>query len=262
MELKNEPLKYLYILVRIPKSGSQTLRKMVHKSFVGSSHFSLPRLDIDQNVDRSLTESFRRNRRLLKGMSAYGALTEKGMWKKISAKAKSGDIISGHIACGRADLPGWGLRYVTLMRDPIERMVSEYFYTREGYLKRQSVRKIYLKGRPEAAAKGSFSDYLEYLCFHKERYANPATAYVTGSRTHLDPFEFLKQNYFHFGVLEAVGTFAQQLAEKTNTEPSEFWVNKTKTRSKYELSDKDRELLGLLLDKDISLYEEAKESIM
>ena len=74
MELKNEILKYIYILVRIPKSGSQTLREMVHKSFVGSSHFRLPRLDIDQNVDRSLTESSRRNRRLLKGVSASGAL--------------------------------------------------------------------------------------------------------------------------------------------------------------------------------------------
>jgi len=254
--------KYLYILVRIPKCGSQTLREMVGQGAAGSSLFRLPQLDIEPDVNRGVVKRLRQQRRMLKGVSAYGTLTEQGMWKKISEQAKSGDIVSGHIAFGRAALPGWKLRYITLMRDPVARVVSEYFYTREGYLKRPAWRKFYLKGKSETAAKGSFTDYLEYLCEHQNLYANTATAFVTGSRTHPDPFAFLQENYFHYGVLEDLEAFAQQLSEKMNAKVSdEIWVNKTKTKKNYSLTDRDHELLTILIGRDIELYEKVVESI-
>ena len=233
---------------------------MVKKSFVESNYFRLPSLEIEP-PEFNFLESFRRLRSQFKGRLAHGAFTEKGMWKNIAKKAKSGDIVSGHLAYGRADLPNWELRYVTLLRNPFDRAISEYFYTREGYLNRPPIRKAYLKGRPEIAAKGSLTDYLKYLCANQNRYANPATAYITGSRTHPAPFEFLKENYFHFGILEEISIFATQLAEKTNTKPCELWVNKTKTKSNPVISDEDRELLNILLQKDLNLYNQVKANI-
>ena len=233
---------------------------MVKKSFVKSAHFRLPSLEIEPSKSNFL-ESLRRQRSQFKGTLAHGALTEKGMWKNIAKKATSGDIISGHLPYGRADLPNWELRYITLLRNPVDRAISQYFYTREGYLKRPAIRKAYLKGMSEVAAKGSLIDYLKYLHANQNRYSNPATAYITGSRTHPAPFEFLKENYFHFGILEEISIFATQLAEKTNTKPHELWVNKTKTKGKPVVSDEERELLNSLFQKDIDLYNKVKAII-
>ena len=257
-----EKKKTLYILVRIPKSGSQSLRTIVRESLPQSTYFRIPCLDLHERVDQSLAANFRRKRRLIKGiLFSYGVLNEKALWEKINNNAQDGDIISGHFSYGRPHVPSSETRYITLLRDPIERMISAYNYTREGYPKHSHLRRFYLEQRTKIAGTGSFSDYLEYLHLHKERYSNPATGLITGSRSHPDAFSFLKENYFHFGILERMDLFSDRLSEKLNTPSCEAWTNKTKTKTEILLSEHDSEILDALLGKDIELYNKVKAFI-
>ncbi|NNK93676.1 MAG: sulfotransferase family 2 domain-containing protein [Desulfobacterales bacterium] len=252
----------LYIVIRIPKSGSQSLRMMVEKSLPQSNHFKIPQLDIDKSIKRHLAEKFLAKRKLFTGLLRYRVISEKMFWKMISRRANDGDMLSGHMVYGKPQLSAWNLNYITLLRDPIDRTISEYYYSREGYLNRPRYRQMYHKGHAEVTGTSSFPEYLQYLCSNKERFSNPTTRFVTGVHTHKDPFSFMIKNYFHFGILERLDLFSNQLAEKLDFPSYEEWENKTRTKKDYKLTDIDRELLHDLLEKDIELYNKTKEYIL
>ena len=69
-------------------------------------------------------------------MKAYGVWTEAGFWKGVNREAADGDIVAGHLCYGEPRLPDFDLRYVTLLRDPRERMLSSYNYDRVGFERR------------------------------------------------------------------------------------------------------------------------------
>lgn len=252
----------LYVVIRIPKSGSQSLRTMVRECLTESHVFRIPQLDLEDSKHLHLSEKFRAKRRIWSGRLRYGVFNEKSMWKKISREVADDDIISGHMVYGKPQFPHHELRYITLLRDPIERTISEYYYAREGYLNRPKYRRLYLKGHSEVAGNCSLPEFLQYLYDHKERYGNLTTRYVTGTQTHEDPFAFMRENYFHFGILERMDLFSNQLAQKLGSTPREIWINKTATRKAYKVTKSDLEILHALLNRDINLYNQMREYIL
>ncbi len=252
----------LYAVIRIPKSGSRSLGIMVEKSLPSSHHFKIPQLPFDTPDHLHPAEKFRVTRRMIHGLLKYRALNAEMMWKNVSRKARDGDIISGHMPYGDPQLPGWQLRYITLFRDPIDRVVSEYYYSRKGYLSRPLWRRWYHKGHAEVTGTKSFSDYVRYLCNHRPRFSNPALKYATGGDSHQDPLSFLKEHYFHFGILERMDLFTSQLAEKLDAPVCQVWENKSDEPQKYVPADADLELLHTLLDRDIAFYRETREYIL
>ncbi len=253
---------HIYAVVRIPKSGSRSLGIMVEQSLPSSRHFKIPQLASEAPECLHPAEKFRARRRILQGLVKYRALSPEMLWKNVSRTARDGDIISGHMPYGQPQLPGWELRYITLLRDPIDRLVSEYHYSRKGYLSRPPWRRLYHKGHAEITGTRSFSDYVRYLCEHRPRFSNPAMRYATGGETHPDPLSFLKERYFHFGILERMDLFAGQLAEKLGAPTRKVWENKSDAERKAVPSAGDLELMHTLLEKDIAFYNEAREYIL
>lgn len=254
--------KRLYTLVRIPKSGSRSLAKMVEKSLPSSHHFEIPQLNIDPTHKLHPAERFRARRRILRGLLKFRALTTGTLWRNISRLAGDGDILSGHMPYGTPQLPGWKLEYITLLRDPVERVVSEYYYSRKGYLSRPHWRRMYHKGHAEVTGTRSFPEYLEYLCRDMKRFGNPSLKYVTGTDSHPAPLSFLKEHYLHFGILERMDLFTTQLAEKLEAPVGELWENKSSEEDTYQPSAGDLKLLHTLLGRDIDFYQEVKEFIL
>jgi hypothetical protein len=252
----------LYTLIRIPKSGSRSLSVMVQKSLPAAYHFKIPQLAVDTPEHLHPAEIFRARRRILQGVLKYRALSTEMMWKNVSRRAQDGDIISGHMPYGLPRLPGWQLLYITLLRDPIDRVMSEYYYSRKGYLSRPRWRRLYHKGHAEVTGTKSFSDYVRYLCEHRSRFSNPALKFVTGGDTHQDPLSFLKDHYFHFGILERMDLFASQLAEKLDAPVCQVWENQSDVARKYKPTKGDLKLLHSLLDKDIAFYRKTREYIL
>lgn len=144
----------------------------------------------------------------------FRTLSEQTAWRKLAGKARDGDIVSGHFPYGTPRLPGFAINYITLLRDPLDRLVSEYNYARVGFEKRRRIQHVYHRGRLAAAAFRSFSDYLSFLEDHRSLYENIATRYVTGGRACDDPVAFLDEHYFHYGALERLHPFADALAAK------------------------------------------------
>ena len=252
----------LYSVIRIPKSGSRSLGVMVEKSLPSSQHFKIPQLSVDTPEHLHPAEKFRARRRMIQGLLKYRALSVEMLWKNVSAKAQDGDIISGHMPYGTQQLPGWQLHYITMLRDPIDRVRSEYYYSRKGYLSRPRWRRLYHKGHAEVTGTQSFSDYVHYLCNHRPRFSNPTLKYVTGGDICRDPLSFLKEHYFHFGILERMDLFTSQLAAKLDAPVCQVWENKSEVVDRYVPTEGELELLHSLLDKDIAFYRETRDYIL
>lgn len=250
----------LYILVRIPKSGSRSLVEMVKSGLRGSNLFHLPSLSTKTGPD--MLHNFRVRRNRLQGYMRFGAISEKGMWRKIAGKAVTGDIVAAHMEYGAPQLPECDLRYVTLLRDPVSMLISGYHYNRQNYLNLPAYRKLYRRGLHSVVGTSTLSEYIRFLYENIEERKNPATRFVTGDRSHNDPFIFLKDNYFHFGVLDQIDLFASQFADKIGTTINVAWENKTNSEDFYRLTDTDRQCISEIFEKDIELYHKAKDHIL
>lgn len=248
-------MKTIYVVIRIPKSGSQSLSKMVKQSLPESRKFGIPPLDRESDTKKGIIEFLRHQCMTYKSMyKKYGALGEQAMWEHIDKVSQNGDIITGHIRYARPKMQNSELKYITLLRDPIERIISSYWYARQSYNQRSFLRKLYVKEDIIAAATLSLSDYFHHLADQGERYTNPITRYVTGVTSHQDPFSFLIENYFHFGILEEIELFSKQFSKKMNIQSEPVWPNKTKVKEPFKLTRSDNQILEKLFGIDIELY--------
>ena len=253
-------MKNIYVLIRIPKCGSTSLENMVKHALPGNNLYPLSTLVEADGL--SIIERIRLERNMLSVRRRYGAFSEKAMWRNISNESHDGDIVSAHMPYGAIKLDGCNYRYITLLRDPVERVVSAYYYSRHSYQKLPFHRRLYRTGSDKAAGNKSFSGFLEYLSANKNLYSNPMVRYITGDGFHEDPFGFLQENYFHFGVLEEINLFAQQLGDKLGCEIPAERSNVTKEKSTPEFSAKEMELINDLYEGDIQLYRNVKELVL
>lgn len=244
----------VYVLVRIPKTGSTSCLSMMQKALPDARTFSLPKHDAAE--DESWSERPRAARNRVRNLFRdYGVLTFSKAWQYIDCHARDGDMVAGHIRYSDPVLPNLQLRYVTLLRDPLERTLSEYNYARVGYQKRNFAQRAYQFGRLGVAGTRSFSDYLSYLDEHTNGDANLLSAYTFGKQQPADPLGFLCANYFHFGVLERFALFAAGLSRKLGVTVHTEKKNVTPRREAHALNRVDRPLFERICSRDIALYE-------
>jgi hypothetical protein len=253
---------YLYVLVRIRKSGSQSLVEMMSSALPASRLYAMPPVPPTSDLGIGWSEDFRQMRSTKKRLwKLFRTLDYSTAWNQLNSKATEGDIVTGHFHHGVPQLPNWNLRYITMVRDPVRRLFSEYLYYRESFLDRNLWRRFYLAERIKVAGTGSFNDYVGYLYKHRDRFANPAVGYITGGKVVSDPYDFLCKNYFHFGTLEKIGTFAEQLSMKLGSPSAPAWKNKTPGATGKTPEEHDTGKIQSLLGKDIELYEAIDRSL-
>src|SRR5215469_5904733 len=128
----------LFLCVRIPKSGSQSLVRGLTGSFAGQRIFYVPNsLDPDSRVSRMQRLRFLRAR--FQNLSRhYGTISMHAVWTRIDRDARPGDLLmGGHIDFRTASTNiRRPLKIITLLREPIARAHSEYDYMRRGYARK------------------------------------------------------------------------------------------------------------------------------
>ena len=133
---------YVYALVRIRKSGSQSLVEMITAALPESRIMAMPPVPPVADLGTGVFEDFRRVRRTKKRLwKLFKLLSYPKAWEHLNATLNQGDIVSGHFGHGAPVLPAWDLRYITMVREPVSRLYSEYRYCRQSYLARPAWRR-------------------------------------------------------------------------------------------------------------------------
>jgi len=220
--------------IRIPKSGSVTLaRELDSCPTIGQRHRLFTTLDPHARV--SLFQRARLARSQVKSTvrSRYG-LTRASAFRAINAHIRPGDLITG----GHFDVLTilrniqHKIKFVTLLRHPAARCLSEYNYSRDAYLRKLPGMRLDAGLRAKIAARYSFDGYIDFLIEHRESYGNISAQFL-GLRSREDISVFERQSVFHWGTLENHAHQRLQLHFKLKTPvlPDAIFSNRTIRRS-------------------------------
>ena len=209
---------------------------------LGESDSFLEKIRVSKNYKRSL---FKR----------YGCLSEECVWEKINASLKPNDIISGHIKIDEIKTNKYENRLVTLIRNPMDRIISEYNYTRLGYLKRNKFQKLYHRNKLMAAGKYDLEGYLSFMNDHDDEYGRFMKNYILGKDfSGGNELDFMLENYFSFGTVEKIEKFIGDFKNKTGITLTQQNQNITKQKKVNTLSPKEVALIEKICGEDIDLY--------
>jgi hypothetical protein len=261
---KSEPLRRsehadtgaLIVVIRTPKSASTSLAAIAADAFAGTRSFFLPNtLDIEGSISalqhvRHIRHTARLNYRW------HRRLRLSHVFDRIAAQAKAGDIITGgHIdfeTCRRnLSLP---LKFVTLVRHPVDRSLSEYAYARAGYARKRGLAKIDASLVAKAAGRYSFEGYLDFLLDHRAAFADIACRHI-GLLPTDDIATHFAANAFHFGSVDNLSAFARTLSARTGRDVNEHHLNQTASPARLKLSPGERCKIENLYAGDLALYE-------
>lgn len=242
-----------YLLVRVPKSGSNSLKTVMQQMLPDHDFAIVPNLS-GQDRDFSFIEYLRALRKFTRrAFTAHGVLSKERMWSKIDQLSKEKNIIvSGHIPLNEIPHPEL-FKLITIIRHPVSRLISEYKWKQHGFNKRGPIRKLYHRGRNYYANK-SLSEYVDFLADHADIYSNITTKFVTGLIDHPDPASFVLEHYWHYGLLEYSDVFARTLSEKTGIHCNMPHNNLSPLRSDVEVSSRVIDKFTSFNQKDFELY--------
>lgn len=251
--------EFICVSIRVPKSGSESLGRLLTLAFAGQQIFYLPTtLDRDGQISRIQRLRFLRAR--IKNLLAhYGSPSLGRAYAVINKKAHGGDLISG----GHLDFPSvrralhHPMKMIVLLRDPASRAVSEYNYSRGIYFGRSPLRRATVATLPAIAGRYDFDGYLDFIEEHSAIYSNPACRY-TGWDAAEDLGAFCARDVFHIGILERRQHFADELARKMGKILSFPHENRTEGEVSLEITPARRTRLERIYARDFTFYEWVK----
>jgi hypothetical protein len=244
----------LFLCVRVPKSGSESLMRGLKAAFVGQRIFYVPNtLDPDSRVSRLQRLRFLRAR--YQNLSRhYGTVSLRAVWARIDREAQRGDLLmGGHIdfrtATAHIRCP---LKIITLLREPVARARSDYDYMRRGYARKPRLNRFDASVLHKRAGRLDFDSYLDFLFAHRGIYGDIASQYLGWDKREDLP-AFFARNMFHCGVLERSEAFARGLTEKLGR-PFALPAENRTAGERPEVTARQRTLLEQIYAGDIVLY--------
>ena len=249
-------MDFLCVCIRVPKSGSTSLAKMLNEAFAGRQTFYVPHtLNLDAAISRFQEARFARTRsRNL--MKRYRTFSLEKAFEIIASRAANGDLING----GHIDFPSVRnnirrkAKIITLLREPAARCRSEYEYCRNAYLKSSHLRRIDISARCKAAAKYSFDGFLDFLLEWREGYGNVASNFV-GWDGEQDLQAFHEENVFHSGALEESEKFENGLSEKMRLHVRMPHDNYGQSDESYVITRAQKAKIEAIYPRDYQLHE-------
>lgn len=243
------------VSVRVPKSGSASLSEMLRAAFVFHRIFYLPNtLDPDAAFSAFQRHRGRRSRRR-NLFRHYRSISMDHAYHVIAREAADGDLIDG----GHLDFPSVSahiprrLKMITLLREPVARVLSEYNYSRQGYFKKPWFNRFDAGVLHKAAARWSFAGYLDFLGEHGELWGNLASTYVGWDGAE-DLAAFFARNVFHAGVLEEPQRFAAGLSQKLGVPLTFPHHNRTTMTTTRDVGAAELARIERLYARDFALY--------
>lgn len=254
------PESGLFVCIRVPKSGSQSLVRGLTEAFAGRRIFYVPdTLDPDSRVARLQRLRFLRAR--FQNLSRhYGTASMRAAWARIDRDARPGDLLmGGHVdfktASANVHRP---LMIIALLREPVARAQSEYEYMRFGYGRKAWINRFDASVLHKRAGRLDFDSYVDFLFAHLGIYGNIASQYVGWNG--VDGLaEFFAQNVFHCGVLERSDDFAHTLSQKLGR-PFALPIENRTTGERPAITARQRSLIEQIYSCDTVLYNWVKEN--
>lgn len=245
----------LFLCVRVPKSGSESLVLGLTAAFSGARIFYLPNtLDPDSRVSRVQRLRFWRAR--FQNLSRhYGTARMGAVWGRIGRQAKPGDLLMGGHAdfatvSANIDRP---LQIITLLREPLARARSEYDYMRRGYARKPRLSRFDASVLHKRAGRLDFDSFVDFVFEHRAIYGDIAAQYL-GWNGGDDLAQFFARHVFHCGVLERSAEYARALAEKLGR-PFALPVENRAPGEGPAITARQRSLLEQTYPRDIELYD-------
>jgi hypothetical protein len=246
----------LLVVIRTPKSASTTLATLAAHACVGGRTFMLPNtLDLEGEISafqrlryaRHAMRLNHRHHRLLRTADVYAA---------IDRDAKPGDLISGgHIdfdTC-RRNLKQ-KVKMIALIRNPVDRSLSEYAYARAAFRRKRSWMKLSTSLLTRIAGRYSYEGYLDFLIEHGSLFGNIACKYL-GIAPHASFEEHFAKHAYHFGTVDNLRAFAQSLGCKTGRNIPLDHLNRSSVPTDRVLTRATFAKLERLYATDFEVYE-------
>lgn len=246
----------LIVVVRVPKSASSSLAAMALQAFPDRRIVKLPNtLDLDGRC--SALQRLRHARHVTRlVLRDHGTLSLTSVFDKINAMQPQATMVTGgHIdfdAC-RTRI-AHRLKMITIVRNPIDRSVSEYAYARAGFTRKPAHTKFDASLTAKAAGRYSYEGFLDFLIERSDAFGDITSRYLgwDGLR---DLDAYFAENVFHFGVVDDLRSFAAGLARKTGHAVRMEHLNTGPSVLESALKGGERSKLERLYPKDFELYD-------
>lgn len=240
--------------IRVPKSGSKSLSRIVAEAFPDRPTFYLPDT-LRREALISRWQAFRLWRSQAQNLNRHWkVLSLDAALAKIDAAAGPGDLLIG----GHFDQPTVqsGLRLpvrsIVLLRDPAERARSDYNYARQGFLKKKPWQRFDAHLTAQAAGRYGFEGFLDYQLEHPRVFGDLACAYVGWLPG--EPIEAVLPTIWCWGVLEQADAFADRMSRLAGRRLTLGQTNVTRTVEQLGISVAERRKVERLYARDLELY--------
>lgn len=254
-----------YVVIRVPKCGSTSLARMITSAMPNSKVFYISSAGIElakeANQNISSLERFRIFKNTTRSIwKKHRRLTFDSVWMKTNKNIRDNDIIHGHLTIDAIKLNAINKRLITIIRDPYDRMLSDYNYSRTSYNKKNFISRKY-KNKLYVAGNYSLEGYISYLKENQPLNGRYISRFVIGKDKINNPIEFLEKNYFTYGILERMDLFIEDFYKKSNVRLLQEKANVTKSKKVIEPSTSERHAIEKFCEEDIDLYQNIKEKI-
>lgn len=252
----SEPLIHC---VRVPKSGSTSLSRMLETAFEGRTRFYLPDT-LRREAALSRWQAFRLKRSQTQNlMKRVGVASLPAALARIDQQARGGELILGGHSDQATVRDGLAapVRFITLLRDPAARALSDYNYARAGFLKKKPWQRFDAHILAKMAARYDFAGFLDFQLDHREAFEDIACAFV-GWEAGADLKDYLAANLWDWGVLEKADALAARIGERVGRPVAFGRHNATGRLEKAEVSAAERSRIDRLYSRDHQLYAAAE----
>jgi hypothetical protein len=231
------------IFTHIPKTAGTSLRHIVQSQFQPHNVFEFYHLKTQPP-------------KVCKGIEKYNNLSE--------AQKKAIKFVSGHVGFGLHEFLSRPCTYITILRDPIERVISYYYFllrNQNSIVKNKTLQEFI---QTYGGVHNSMSCYLSGLTLKAQ--LQDSSIDLKSKRFDQETLERAKANLKnHFKVVGFVDKFDETcilLKKKLGWNISSFYARKNVSKHRNLINDISKETLSLIHqfnELDIQLYDYAQE---